>query len=146
MVHYRVFLGAPSAADIGTDPSSYTWKTTESMSTSPLQPSFSQHNPSVVYPPATLDAASRRISLLYQDVIFRDTDEEEQDDDGPEYNETQDCDGQLPGVCAVSFVNYVSGVLQYSTNQSARQLSLRGRQLQQLCKASLRPTKTTIAT
>ena len=142
MVHYRVFLGAPSAADIGTDPSSYTWKTTESMSPPSLQPSFSQHHPSVVYPPATLDAASRRISLLYQDVIFRDTDdEEEQDGGGPEYNETHDVDGQLPGVCAVSSVNDVSGVLQHYTNQSARQLSLRGRQLQQLCKASLLPTK-----
>ena len=60
----------------------------------------------MVYPPATLDAASRRISLLG-------TDNEEQDGDGPEYNETQVEDGQFPGVCAMSSVNDVSGVLQY---------------------------------
>ncbi|KAL4064191.1 hypothetical protein V8B97DRAFT_1876103 [Scleroderma yunnanense] len=77
MVHYRVFLGAPSPADVTTDPGSYTWKTTESTLSSS---SFSQ--PSLVYPPATLDAASRRISLLYQDVIFN--------DDGPDYDETHD--------------------------------------------------------
>lgn len=101
MVHYRVFIGAPSASNTGTDPSSYTWKTTENTPTTSLPPSLSQHFASVVYPPATLDAASRRISVLYQGVIFGDTDdEEEQVDDGPEYNETS----QLLGVYAVSSV------------------------------------------
>ena len=36
-----------------------------------------------------------------QDVIFRGTDDEEQDDDGPEYNKTQVEDGHFPGVCCV---------------------------------------------
>ena len=35
----------------------------------------------MVYPPATLDSASRQISLLCQDVIFGDTDDEEELDD-----------------------------------------------------------------
>ena len=48
----------------------------------------------VVYPLATLDPAIRRISVLCQGVIFGDTGGEEKDDDGPEYNETLDEDGQ----------------------------------------------------
>ncbi|KAH7921051.1 hypothetical protein BV22DRAFT_756451 [Leucogyrophana mollusca] len=71
MGHYRVFIGAPPAADLGKDPSSYTWKTIQ-------QPTSSQNSVSIVYPPATLAAASRRISLLYHNVIFDDTVEDEQ--------------------------------------------------------------------
>ena len=64
MVRFRVFLGAPSAADIDTDPSDYVWQTLQDSS-------ITQHSLAFVpYPPATLDAASRRISLLYQNVIF----------------------------------------------------------------------------
>ena len=86
---------------IGTDPKLIHWETTESTSASSLPPSLSQHYTPVVYPPATLDAASRRISLLYQGMIFGDTgDEEEQVDVEPEYNETS----QLIGVRAVSSV------------------------------------------
>ncbi|KIJ59715.1 hypothetical protein HYDPIDRAFT_140324 [Hydnomerulius pinastri MD-312] len=71
MVHHRVFLGAPTAADIDKDPKSYVWKAFQEPSS--IQPSQSL----VLYPPATLNAASRRISLLYQNVIFDDADEEE---------------------------------------------------------------------
>ena len=81
MVRFRVFLGAPSAADVDTDPNGYVWQTLQEPS------SISQ---AFVYPPATLDAASRRISLLYQNVIFSDSQDpdpdhvfaSEKDDDG----------------------------------------------------------------
>ncbi|KAF8439934.1 hypothetical protein L210DRAFT_3541217 [Boletus edulis BED1] len=68
---FRVFLGAPSAADIGTDPNGYVWRTVQEHSSSIAQHSF--------YLPATLDAASRRISLLYQNVIFDHSQESEPD-------------------------------------------------------------------
>ncbi|KAF9242045.1 hypothetical protein BU15DRAFT_44361 [Melanogaster broomeanus] len=89
MVHYRVFLGAPPSADIDQDPSSYVWKTIQ-------EPSSTQPSQALAYPPATLDAASRRISMLYQNVIFDDTDEEEEphpgigdeDDESDHHNKT----------------------------------------------------------
>jgi hypothetical protein len=63
MTHYRVFLGAPSISDLKKDPAAtYTWKTVEPPSAAATQ--------ALVYPPATLEAASRRISLLYQNIIF----------------------------------------------------------------------------
>ncbi|KAF8127691.1 hypothetical protein EV363DRAFT_1344384 [Boletus edulis] len=68
---FRVFLGAPSAADIGTDPNGYIWQTVQEPSAS-----ITQHS---LYLPATLDAASRRISLLYQNVIFDHSQESEPD-------------------------------------------------------------------
>jgi len=71
MARFRVFLGAPPAADVATDPNGYVWKTLQEPS--PMQSL-------VPYPPATLDAASRRISLLYQNVIFTDSQEPEPDD------------------------------------------------------------------
>ncbi|KAI9567209.1 hypothetical protein HD554DRAFT_2205633 [Boletus coccyginus] len=75
MVRFRVFLGAPSAADMAMDPNGYVWRTHQEPS-----PMGSLRVP---FPPATLDAASRRISLLYQNVIFTDSQEPEQinDDD-----------------------------------------------------------------
>ncbi|KAI5985647.1 hypothetical protein EDD15DRAFT_2582430 [Pisolithus albus] len=96
MVYYRVFLGAPPASDLAKDPSSYVWKTTESSSTSLPLPYAPPHDPTLVYPTATLDEASRRISLLYQNIIFKDTDENEDgdeeriDDIRPVGGETQD--------------------------------------------------------
>ncbi|KAH7889173.1 hypothetical protein F5I97DRAFT_1940613 [Phlebopus sp. FC_14] len=75
MVHYRVFLGAPSAADLDKDPRSYIWQTVHSSFTQQHQPSF-ESQPIPLYPPATLDEASRRISLLYQNAIFDDSEEE----------------------------------------------------------------------
>lgn len=66
--HYRVFLGAPSASEIQVDQSRYRWETVESAE--PPQTS-------IIFPAATLDAAGRRISLLYENTIFDDTDDEE---------------------------------------------------------------------
>ncbi|KAG2063955.1 hypothetical protein BDR04DRAFT_1036643 [Suillus decipiens] len=69
MTHFRVFLGAPSVSDLKKDPaSSYTWKT--------IEPPSAEVSQALLYPPATLEAASRRVSLLYQNVIFDDSDED----------------------------------------------------------------------
>ncbi|KAI5997695.1 hypothetical protein F5J12DRAFT_785154 [Pisolithus orientalis] len=77
MVQFRVFLGAPLTSDLARDPSSYVWKTMESTPT-PFSPSYvPPHDPTLVYPTATLDEASRRISLLYQNIIFEDADDED---------------------------------------------------------------------
>ncbi|KAF8146472.1 hypothetical protein K438DRAFT_503882 [Mycena galopus ATCC 62051] len=70
-----VFLGAPSASEIHRSPSEYHWRAVSSKSA--LQ-DFSQA--AAFYPPATLEAASRRISLLYQNVIFDESKEEPEDD------------------------------------------------------------------
>ncbi|GLB43724.1 hypothetical protein LshimejAT787_1402360 [Lyophyllum shimeji] len=78
---YRVFLGAPSIADLDKDPSSYHWQTISSKSTEKHTLSATQ---SVVFPAATLEEASRRISLIYKNVIF---------DDGPDEEEHGGLDG-----------------------------------------------------
>jgi hypothetical protein len=77
MTHYRVFLGAPSISDLKKDPAvSYTWKTVEPPSAAATQ--------ALVYPPATLEAASRRISLLYQNIIFDESNEQGSDEERSE--------------------------------------------------------------
>ncbi|KAJ6579545.1 hypothetical protein DFH09DRAFT_1146869 [Mycena vulgaris] len=77
-----VFIGAPSASDLHRNPSEYHWR---NVSSKPMtQASSSQ---AAIYPPATLVAASRRISLMYQNVIFNDSKEEE-DSDGKQEDET----------------------------------------------------------
>ncbi|KAG2135183.1 uncharacterized protein EDB93DRAFT_1242573 [Suillus bovinus] len=53
MTHFRVFLGAPSASNLKKD-------------------SIGSPSQILLYPPATLEAASRRISLFYQNIIFDD--------------------------------------------------------------------------
>lgn len=68
MAQYRVFIGAPSVNDLKRGAGSYTWKTIESPSAEVSQ--------ALVYPPATLEAATRRISLLYQNIIFDNSGEE----------------------------------------------------------------------
>ncbi|KAJ7880744.1 hypothetical protein B0H14DRAFT_1533808 [Mycena olivaceomarginata] len=73
-----VFLGAPRASDIHRAPTEYHWRTVSSKSVAHDQ-AFSQA--AVYYPPATLEAASRRISLMYQNVIFDESKEEPDDDD-----------------------------------------------------------------
>ncbi|KAJ7174390.1 hypothetical protein C8R46DRAFT_892412 [Mycena filopes] len=71
-----VFLGAPRASDIHRSPKEYIWRTVSSKPASaPGEPS--QAAP--YYLPATLEAASRRISLMYQNVIFDDSKDEEED-------------------------------------------------------------------
>jgi len=94
---YRVFLGAPTASEIKNDPSSYSWRTlsspklqgpeqvekplpslkttASSKSSRSLRPTQSLAFP----PPATLEAASRRISLIYQGIVFNDQDSPEEE-------------------------------------------------------------------
>jgi len=76
---YRVFLGAPSIADLDKDPKSFQWHTISSQSQSThFKSNKSLHTSrSIIFPSATLEAASRRISLLYENTIFDDKPDEE---------------------------------------------------------------------
>ncbi|KAJ7983003.1 hypothetical protein DFH06DRAFT_714026 [Mycena polygramma] len=78
-----VFLGAPRVSDIHRAPNEYYWRSVSSNSVAEF-PSESQVQ-SAIYPPATLEAASRRISLMYQNVIF---DESREEEDPGERDET----------------------------------------------------------
>lgn len=92
-VHFRVFLGAPSAADVDADPNGYIWKTIQQSSSS-----TAPHSQAFLYPPATLDAASRRISLLYQNVIFDSISEPEPEPDNVVASQQDDDDPDRPGM------------------------------------------------
>jgi hypothetical protein len=65
MAEFRVFVGAPPPNALGQESTSYHWQSVSSL------PSSKQ----VVFPPSTLNAASQRISVLYQNVIFDQVDE-----------------------------------------------------------------------
>ena len=73
---YRVFLGAPSKADIFNDANSYKWHTISSSDSysksTRLGVEFTQ---SFIFPLATLEAASQKISLIYKNIIFDDVSE-----------------------------------------------------------------------
>ncbi len=81
MRNFRVFTGAPSMQELEEAPTdtSYQWQTVTSEPKSVLYP----------LPPATVEAASRRISLLYQNMIFRDTEEGDLDYDGDQTEEQE---------------------------------------------------------
>ncbi|KIK62447.1 hypothetical protein GYMLUDRAFT_41891, partial [Collybiopsis luxurians FD-317 M1] len=73
---YHVFLGAPSAQYLlqsSDNNTNYIWTTISSSQT------YSEPPPSVLLPPATLEAASRRISLMYQNAIFQDDEQDEEE-------------------------------------------------------------------
>ncbi|KAJ7618429.1 hypothetical protein FB45DRAFT_931632 [Roridomyces roridus] len=73
-----VFLGAPSASEVHRSADEYHWRTVAWKS----HPTSTQAaNATRVYPPATLDAATRRISLMYNNVIFNEGKEEEEEPD-----------------------------------------------------------------
>ena len=74
---YRIFLGAPSARELreSTGNETYQWKTiTYPMAQDEADTSVSLND--MPLPPLTLEAATQRISLLYQNIIF-DEDEDE---------------------------------------------------------------------
>ncbi|KAG9226781.1 hypothetical protein CCMSSC00406_0009699 [Pleurotus cornucopiae] len=74
---FRVFLGAPTKNDISKDPASFRWQTVSSTSPSAsTRPAGTQP-----FPPATLQAASVRISQFYKHIIF---DDEEGDEGAPD--------------------------------------------------------------
>ncbi|KAI0644736.1 hypothetical protein C8Q79DRAFT_793019 [Trametes meyenii] len=69
MTRYLVFYGAPTPGDAGKPPSEFQWRTVSSRNS---------NGPPLTLPPATLAAASRRISMMYENVIFS----ESHDSDG----------------------------------------------------------------
>jgi hypothetical protein len=76
LMRYTVFLGAPSPSS--DDGISYQWRT--------LAPTLDQASQDTTssdlfagFPSSALDAASRRISTMYENVIFADEDEDEGD-------------------------------------------------------------------
>ena len=83
---YRVFLGAPSKADITNDANSYKWHTISSSDSYPRSTRLGvEGTPSFIFPLATLEAASHRISLIYKNIIFDDALEiEDVQDEQPE--------------------------------------------------------------
>ena len=75
---YRIFLGAPSKADIFSDANSYKWHTissSNSYSKSTRLGVEAEGSQSFIFPLATLEAASHRISLIYKNIIFDDASE-----------------------------------------------------------------------
>ena len=98
---YRVFLGAPSKADIFNDPNSYKWHTISSSdsyskSTRLGVDGTQAQSQAFIFPLATLEAASHRISLIYKNIIFDDvTETEELFEEQPEVEEPAR-GGQVP--------------------------------------------------
>ncbi|KAI6096550.1 hypothetical protein EV401DRAFT_2247628, partial [Pisolithus croceorrhizus] len=89
----RLFLGSPFTSDLAKDTSSSVLKTTESILTCLPLPYAPRQDPSLAYPTAaaTSDEAGRRISLLYQNIIFKNSDKDGERIDGAD-GETQDDD------------------------------------------------------
>ncbi|KAL1726211.1 hypothetical protein EV714DRAFT_219754 [Schizophyllum commune] len=107
---YRVFLGAPSAKEIATNEPRQ-WITFASKPHIPQTDHTSSATlgtmnlPSElpIYPPATLEAASARISLVYKNTIFHE-DEEEEGSAGA----SQDDLGSFEGITSVEQSAYIS--------------------------------------
>ena len=75
---YRVFLGAPSKADIFNDTNSFKWHTISSNDSYSKSTRLGyEGTQSFIFPLATLEAASHRISLIYKNIIFDDASEME---------------------------------------------------------------------
>ncbi|KAF7301063.1 hypothetical protein MIND_00670200 [Mycena indigotica] len=86
-----VFLGAPPASDVHRPLGDYEWRTASSTVVNPSKSTVTrQHSMYLTaqqldeLPPATLEAVSRRISLVYQNVIFNDADEDDGEEDKSE--------------------------------------------------------------
>lgn len=76
-MRYIVFLGAPSpSSTLNDDELSYQWRTIASTLDSAQETSTDFF---AGFPSSALDAASRRISALTENVIFPDNDEDEGD-------------------------------------------------------------------
>ncbi|KAH9170409.1 hypothetical protein EDB89DRAFT_1302716 [Lactarius sanguifluus] len=86
---YVVFLGAPSPSSTSTsndDRTSYQWHTV----TPTPDPSQAQLSKKMTYPSALDAASSRRISAMYENIIFGDEDEDEGDTQVVEEDLTRD--------------------------------------------------------
>ncbi|KAK7437955.1 hypothetical protein VKT23_018390 [Stygiomarasmius scandens] len=89
---YHVFLGAPTAKEVlqtADSSASWNWTTVSSKSIKPQ----SSSDFSYLLPPATLEAASRRISLIYRNIIFQDNDGNNNDEDP--FDTTQESEGSI---------------------------------------------------
>ena len=75
---YRVFLGAPTVSSLDSG-ATYHWRTfsSKSLASQTSTTRLESRTGSFVLPPATLEAASRLISLIYQNAIFDASAEEE---------------------------------------------------------------------
>ena len=82
---YRVFLGAPSKADISNDTNSYKWHTISSSDSHSKSTRLGGDGTQSHFPLATLEAASHRISLIYKNIIF----DNEADSEMPGLSEEQ---------------------------------------------------------
>ncbi|KAH9009659.1 hypothetical protein EDB84DRAFT_1591031 [Lactarius hengduanensis] len=94
---YVVFLGAPSPSSTSTSSddgrSSYQWHTvtpTPDPSQAQLSKKMSLELLPIMYSSSALDAASRRISAMYENIIFGDEDEDEGDTQVVEEDLTRD--------------------------------------------------------
>jgi hypothetical protein len=77
-MRYTVFIGAPSPSNtLNDDGISYQWRTLASMIDSASQDTST--DPFAGFPSSELGAASRRISAMYENVIFASEDEDEGD-------------------------------------------------------------------
>ena len=107
MSTFRVFLGAPSIPDLDEDPISYRWDTISSSHSEtsharlPSPPDF----PTI----ELLDDASRRISRIYENVIFDEDDVEDQ----PDENIGGEDDRFIPTTPGNVVVNFLSKRLVY---------------------------------
>ncbi|KAJ3994309.1 hypothetical protein F5050DRAFT_1575845 [Lentinula boryana] len=89
---YHIFLGAPRAKILlqsSQENIQYTWTTIPSYQNT-------AGSPYLLPPPATLEAASRRISLMYQNAIFQNDESEEEPEECEEegsysYGRSADC-------------------------------------------------------
>ena len=72
MKSYRVFLGAPPASEIKIRRDEYHWQTVSE----PAATLVSQHHVDITLPVTIVEAASKRISALYENIIFREDDDE----------------------------------------------------------------------
>lgn len=72
MKSYRVFLGAPPASEIKIRRDEYHWQTVSEPAATPI----SQHHVDITLPVTIVEAASKRISALYENIIFREDDDE----------------------------------------------------------------------
>lgn len=72
MVKHHVFTGAPLAGDVNNSPASYYWHRISDNSNSPVIPVA----PGSSIQPAIFEEASRKISLLYQNIIFQEDEED----------------------------------------------------------------------
>ncbi|KAG6809895.1 hypothetical protein H0H92_014214 [Tricholoma furcatifolium] len=109
---YRVFLGAPTLADLDNDPSLYQWQTISSKEAIPPKRTLAATQ-SVIFPSATLEAASRRISRIYENVIF-----DEKSTDG---NLDETTDGNAEGA---PFKLYYDAHIQLKTFHEGQQTTM----------------------